>query len=434
MRRLVCRVVRGAGSGIPEPAPRLSTMMCPMYARIHFRDRGALITGLMAGTLDAADAVASTRPAVELLGLLVPIDGLTEEYLSRRDCKGLDITRGEFEPWRRQLLAVVAALLERWVGRDADAWLALVMRAGSHRGSVVELVDSVVRPERADPSSWAGRAPRWPRGVDASAVLLSMAPPEIVEGFLGTCLTSGAERGVLTRMLARGPLHPLFVDYATGLGTDAMRNAVRRNPVHEITQLREKVLRAPTDVAVLEHAYLRASEADRALRIACVRLAEAAGGFRPRFLERLSQDRDGDVDLLEPLLASGDPELVLSTLRRVTTKVRPLRWAAYATIARMAGPEPVWALEQERAGTLARMDGPVRASMAVGSEAPILAAAEAAPVNVGPAGSLMELGAPLIEPWPYTELIRECVDGVAYRRAAVDNLAVDRPSSIAARA
>ena len=74
----------------------------------HFRDRGAVITGLMDGDLDAADAVARTVPAVELLGLLVPVDGLTEDYLGGRDPRGLRITRSEFEPWRRQLLAVVA--------------------------------------------------------------------------------------------------------------------------------------------------------------------------------------------------------------------------------------------------------------------------------------------------------------------------------------
>jgi hypothetical protein len=130
-----------------------------------------------------------------------------------------------------------------------------------------------------------------------------------------------------------------------------------------------------------------------------------------------------------PLLASGDPQLVLSILRRVTTKVPGLRWAAYATLARMAGPEPVWALEQERAGTLARMDEPVRASMAAGSAAPILAAAEATPVTIGPAGSAMALGAPQIEPWPYTELIREFVDGDEHRRTVVDNLPADRTSS-----
>jgi hypothetical protein len=397
-----------------------------MDASTHFRERGALISGLMAGQLDAADVVARTRPAVEALGLLVPIDGLTERYLRGRAPKGLSVTSSEFEPWRRQLLAVVAALLDRWIGDDKDLWPALVMRAGAHHGTVVELVESVVRPEHADPSSWAGRAPRWPRGVDASAVLLAMAPPGIIEAFLDECVTSEAAAGVLTRMLDRGPVHPRFMQYAIGaLGTQEMWLAAHRNPGYKISRLREQVLQYPTDIVLLEHAYLDAAEADRALRIACVRLAEAAGGFGQRFMERL-EDRQEQVHLQEPLLASGDPQLVLSALKRVTTKVPRLRWAAYATLARTAGPEPVWALEQERAGSLARMDAPVRASMAAGSAAPILAAAEATPVSVGPAGSAMELGAPMIEPWPYTELISEHVEGNARRRGLIMDLVVDR--------
>lgn len=401
-----------------------------MDASTHFRDRGALISGLMSGALDAADAVARTRPAAEVLGLLVPVDGLMEDYLSGRAQEGLRVTRSEFEPWRRQLLAVVAALLDRWVGDDADLWRALAMRAGSHHGTVVELVDSVVRPEHADPASWAGRAPRWPRGVDASAVLLALAPPGIVEAFLDDCVTNAAAAGVLTRMLDRGPLHPLFVEYALGSsGTETMRASLNRNPAYAIAQLRDQVLREQTDIAVLEHAYF-APPTDRALRVGLVRLAEAVGGFRPRFISRLESHAE-DIAALEPLLVCSDPQLVHWVLRRVnaTLKVPAMRWAAYATLALTAGPEPVWALEQERVGTLSRMADPVRASMSSGSVAPILEAAGAAPVTTGPVGSAIELGAPLIEPWPYTELICEHVEGDGHRADPVDNPAADRPSS-----
>lgn len=398
-----------------------------MDASTHFRTRGALITGLMSGELDAADAVARTRPAVEVLGLLVPVDGLTENYLGGRAPRGLQVTRSEFEPWRRQLLAVVAALLERWIGADPDAWRALTMRAGVHLGSVVELVESVARPDSADPELWAGRAPRWPRGVDGSAVLLAMAPPGIVEGFLERCATSEASAGVLTRMLDRGPLHPLFVEYATGpLGTEAMRAALDRNPVYRITKLRERVLRERDDIAVLEQTYFQPG-VDRALRIGLVRLTEAIGGFRPLFAARLESNKR-DIEVMEPLLVSGDPQLVLWVLRRVNDRVRDpaMRWAGYAALARTAGPEPVWALEKERVGALSRMAEPVRESMATGSVEPILAAAEAAPVGVGTPGSVLELGAPLIEPWPYTDLIRGHVEGTARRQDLIKDLAVDR--------
>jgi hypothetical protein len=79
------------------------------------------------------------------------------------------------------------------------------------------------------------------------------------------------------------------------------------------------------------------------------------------------------------------------------------------------------------------MAAPVRASMAAGSPDPILAAAEEMAVSVGPAGSEMELGAPRIEPWPYTELIRRYVDGDERRRGLVDKPMSDRTSSTATR-
>jgi len=401
-----------------------------MDASTHFRERGELITGLMSGALDAADVVVHTRPAVELLGLLVPIDSLTQDYLSGREPQGLRVTRSDFEPWRRQLLAVVAALVQRWVGDDEDSWLALAMRAGSHRGSVPELIDSVVHPEHADPGSWSGRAPRWPRGVDASAVLLAMAPPGIREAFLGECATNEAAGGILTRMLDRGPLHPEFVDYALGVsGTRAMRVALDRNPAYELAKVREHVLRERHDIAVLEHAYFTPG-ADRALRVGLVRLADAAGGFRPDFVSRL-KTHNKDASVLEPLLVADDPVLVHWVLRRVNSSLTEpaIRWAAYVTLALTTGPEPVWVLEQERAGALSRMVEPVRASMLAGAVDPILDAADAADGALGSAGlprTPIDLGAPLIEPGPYTELIRECVDCDAYRLAVVDGLVSDR--------
>jgi hypothetical protein len=397
-------------------------------AHFHFSTRAMSVTGLMNGTVDAADLVWLNTS--EVLGLLVPVDGLTERYLRGRAHQGLSVTRADFEPWRRRLLAVVAAVLTRWIGEDRTAWLELVRWAGPSE-SLGDLIADVVEGchapgrGRSEPAGWA---PRWPRGIDASAVLLAMAPPGVVEAFLDDCLTDRASRGILTRMLDRGPVHPLFVDYALGgLGTPAMRAAVNRNPVYDVTRLRQRVLGDPANLDVLEHTYF-AAEADRALRIGCVRRAEAVGGIRPRFAARLVSN-DTDVAVLEPLLASSDPELVHWVLKRINHRVTTptLRWAGYAALARTAGPEPVWALEQERAGALSRMAEPVRASLAGGDIAPILAAAEALPPTVGPEGSEMELGGPLIEPWPYTELIREHVEGNPHRLWTGTNPRASKP-------
>ena len=51
---------------------------------------------------------------------------------------------------------------------------------------------------------------------------------------------------------------------------------------------------------------------------------------------------------------------------------------------------------------------------------------------VGPRARQMELGAPQIEPWPYTALIAEHVDGDEHRRWVVDNPAEARAAVVAA--
>ncbi|MFD0637747.1 hypothetical protein ACFQ9X_45550 [Catenulispora yoronensis] len=84
--------MRDDGSAEPHPTKvrpdaRDLAALCPRSRPVplgggaHFARRALVIRGLMAGSLDAADAVLLTRPAAELLGLLVPIDGLAEQYL-----------------------------------------------------------------------------------------------------------------------------------------------------------------------------------------------------------------------------------------------------------------------------------------------------------------------------------------------------------------
>lgn len=413
----------------------------PLDAAAHFARRALVIRGLMAESLDAAEAVVLTRPAVELLALLVPIDGLTERYLAGRRPEGLDVRAVDFEIRRRELVAVVAAMLDRWLGEDPELWLETVARAGAWRGSFTELIAAVAgvedpirldgrerESERSETAKRGGRTPRWPRGVDASAVLLAMAPPGLVELFLEDCRQNRASRGILVRMLDRGPLIPALVEEATAgvSAMPAMAEAYKRNPAFAVAELREQVWRDHGNAKALQAIY-RNPSGDLAIRIGCVRRAEAVGGFSAHFIARLLSDKSRPP-LLEPLLASSDPELVHRVLKRLnrrhTLSTPALRWAAYATLARAAGPEVVWALEHERAGRLERMAEPVRASMAAGDAAPILAAAQAAPLVLGAVGTARELGAPDLEPWPYTALIREHVETSWRRRRAVGLLRV----------
>ncbi|NUR62864.1 MAG: hypothetical protein HOV87_30060, partial [Catenulispora sp.] len=307
-------------------------------------------------------------------------------------------------------------------------------RAGTWQGSFPALIESATgAADRAEPDRipcgaiGTGRAPRWPRGVDASAVLLAMAPPEVVELFVEDCRRNPASRGILVRMLDRGPLLPPLVDAATAdeVAIPAMLGADTRNPAFAVAGLRYRVWLHHGNVEGLQEVYLDRS-ADLAIRIGCLRRAEAAGGFSSAFIEQLL-NKASHPPLVEPLLASSDPRLVLRLLKRLSRhalSTPALRWAGYATLARTAGLEPVWALEQERAGDLAKMAEPVRVSMATGDAAPILAAADAAPLVLGAFGTPRELGAPDLEPWPYTDLIREHVETSWRRRRAVSLLRV----------
>jgi len=115
--------------------------------------------------------------------------------------------------------------------------------------------------------------------------------------------------------------------------------------------------------------------ASRELRVAAVVRAEEAGGLHPRLVRRLVT-RDADPGLLLPALESRSPEVLHTVLRRGSRVITAdQRIAAYARLAAAAGPEPVWALELERAGSLEKMHEAVRASMASHSDAPLIAAA-----------------------------------------------------------
>ena len=120
--------------------------------------------------------------------------------------------------------------------------------------------------------------------------------------------------------------------------------------------------------------------ASRELRVAAVVRAEEAGGMRAGLVRRLlatAQQRGRDEpELLMPALESHDPELLHAVLRRINhTLPIDRRIAAYARLAAAAGPEPVWALELQRAGSLERMHEAVRDSMAAHSDVPLQEAA-----------------------------------------------------------
>jgi hypothetical protein len=181
--------------------------------------------------------------------------------------------------------------------------------------------------------------------------------------------------GLLTRILDRGPEPRWLLDLAVSpKGTPAMRLAAARNPAATVGTLWRLADREPAEPGVLAAVYLHPL-ASLELRIAAVVRSEEVGGLYPKLVRRLVT-RYAEPALLQPALESRDPELLHAVLRRSNRSLQTdRRIVAYSHLAEAAGPEPVWALELERAGSLERMHEAVRASMNDHSDKPLRAAA-----------------------------------------------------------
>ena len=371
----------------------------------HFGLRELLRRGLLHGSLTAADAVAYAAPAAAMLALAVPVPPGLKQYHTAKGANSfaphnVRIPDEAEERYRSDLRAAVTAE----IGPDPDRWLKVLTRAAAWDESLSELVRAVGEGEGLPHR----RAHRWPRGVDPAAVLLELAPPEVLDRALAAAVQAAeadgkasakadrrADRradndrsadsksdpetrallGVLTRILDRGPVPRRLLDHALGPdGTTAMRLACARNPASSGATLWRLADREPAEPAVLAAVYLHPL-ASRELRIAAIVRSEEAGGLYPRLIRRLVT-RYAEPALLLPALESRSPEVLHTVLRRGGRNIETdRRVAAYARLAASAGPEPVWALELERAGSLEAMHEAVRASMAAHSDAPLREAA-----------------------------------------------------------
>lgn len=359
----------------------------------HFATRELLRRGLLHGSLSAAEAVAHAEPAAEVLALALPTPpGLTQYYTA----KGKNGFAPHFvtippeaeERYQAELRRAVAEA----IGPEPARWLKVLTRVAAWEGSLGTLLEAV---DAGEPLP-TRRGSRWPRGVDPAAVVLEVAPAGVVGAVLQAAGFSDADpdadhtpaaaaqprdpetralTGVLTRILDRGPEPRWLLDLAIGpRGTEAMRLAAARNPATTVGTLWRLADREPAEPGVLAAVYLHPL-ASLELRIATVVRAEAVGGIYPGLIRRLVT-RYAEPALLQPALESHDPELLHAVLRRSNRSLQTdRRIVAYSRLAAAAGPEPVWALELERAGSLERMHEAVRASMSAHSDEPLRAAA-----------------------------------------------------------
>jgi hypothetical protein len=370
----------------------------------HFAIREMAVRGLTHHALTAAEVLWTLSPAAEALALAAPVTPALEAYLRKHRLARHPVPSAVAERSVVDVRHAAADLLRDSVGEDPDRWRTLLLQVGAWPGTFGELVSLVA--DGADLELPPRRAGRWPRGVDAAAVLLTLAPAKAADLFLAEAETSPAVRGAVTRILDRGPIPPALVDHALGpQGTPEMRRALARNPESALGLLVRLIEGFPAEREMLAVAYIALgrwrpaaggarSDLVDDLRARIVLHSEANGGLHSRLRWRF-RDRQAELAELRPALASQDPVTLHTVLARINGRVDPgHRARAYAALASLAGPEPVWALELQRAGTLERASASVRASMAAGDIGPIVEAADLE-------GVPSYLRVPLGEMWPF---------------------------------
>ncbi|WP_194914498.1 hypothetical protein [Catenulispora rubra] len=318
------------------------------------RLRALALAALCAGALTAEQILDHTRPAALTLALAV--------------CTPADYAR----PWMRRATGDVRVLLARRLseelGEDDRRWAAAITVSGSFTGTVAELLHSDQAPAGFRRFFDANHSDYAPQNV-----LLALAPRGVAGRYLaGVGLSGPAGDHQWEWMLASGPLSRPLVDHVLAHGTVGHRRRLLGNelcPDYVLEQApvgytREILLRRLLPPHVRSRAFHFFDREPREARLWARGLAE--------------RGRDDLIDLAWSLLDA--PELlrqvVVAALGRADQATLT---CLYGALAEAAGPEPVWALDLERAGSLEAVLPPVRASMASCSAEPLVEAARQTP-------------------------------------------------------
>jgi hypothetical protein len=329
----------------------------------HLRD--LMLIGIRVGTISVEDVYRRVRPATVALTLLLdPGVGEAAQDLVRR--------------------------IRRGAGRGAEHWAEAVVAVDAWPGSLRSLLrrEAYAGGDLSVPGLVALADHLW-RGAN---ILLALAPPGTLDHTAAGAAPMGATGRVvgepqavryaraLTRLAGHAPVTRTVVDHAMDPETSPrVRMALAANPL------------TPNDVLIRLLTF-----ADREPGIAAaiclhecappaVRLAAFGKVSDPEVLARARAPLQRDIDLVRRIqriatLAADEAHLVHALIRDAGPDL-PMagRLFAYAQLARVSGVEAVWALELERAGSLAAMHPAVRASMETGSAVPLLEAAVADP-------------------------------------------------------
>jgi hypothetical protein len=324
------------------------------------RIRALALEALCAGSLTARQIVEHTRPAALALALAV--------------CTPAEYSR----PWLRRATGDVRVLLARRLaealGEDDERWARVIDLSGSFAGSVAELLRSDRAPGglhrflHPDRSAYASQN-----------ILLALAPHPVAARYLDRLveneLVGPPDRPQTADdqgewLLGSAPLSRVLVDHDLAYTSVRRYHRLLKNvlcPDYVLEQMdlghaREVLLKRIVPPDVLSRVFREfagLAGVDEALRWT------AAGG------DRL-------VDLAWWL--TDDPALLHQVVAGLRSRTEPAELTCvYGALAVAAGPEPVWALDLERAGSLDAVLPAVRASMAAGSAEPLVEAARRTP-------------------------------------------------------
>jgi hypothetical protein len=334
--------------------------------------REVALVGARLGTIRAAEIVRRVEPAAVAVTLLMePGLGAMGEAVVRA------ILRGGAGPvyWARMV-------------READTTrssLASLMRGKSDPGSGHRVL--TLRARRSERFALAGldlSGQRW----RAANVMLAVAPPLAARAVLASGATvrkeptdaelrALREQAALTlEMATQAPLCRELVEHAFGsLGNTALRLKLAENAFTPDSVLARLLADHDTEPEVTQAVQIHEFAGGTVRRLAFQAVRDEPSEV-VRGLRRLLEVR-GEAAFLDMLEAAPQQEAdwVRSIVLSAGSDLGPeARLAAYIRLAEMTAAEVVWAVELTRAGSLERMIPAVRASMAEGTAAPLIAA------------------------------------------------------------
>ncbi|MEZ0112660.1 hypothetical protein ABH920_006683 [Catenulispora sp. EB89] len=303
--------------------------------------------GARSGSIAPADALRLIRPAA-----------VTVDLVAEKDQSATSIA--------------VATTIVAAAGDNVAEWARLIIRIVTWRGSLRELLDD-------KPATDGGVAP--PVGLRAHGeslwapnILLALAPPHVARAILAdvTPLPVPLVPGLaMTDVMVRhAPLCRELVDHVVGpAGTANQRRVLARNPLASDALLERLLDLAPDGPEVAAAIRVHPEVGGRVRRAAFLAGRHDGTALEASFKAMKPCGRQF-LEMIEA--APHEIEWILSSLRHCNRYLEaPARRIVYGLLAETAGPEVVWALDLERAGSLEKMDARVRASMKVGSGEPL---------------------------------------------------------------